>query len=81
MSASALPEHLRPYFWDTDFDTLDLARHRRFIAERLMDRTTPGGFHWLLAHYSRTELRDIAATSRRLSARDRDFWRIYCDAA
>lgn len=81
MSPSSLPEPLRPYFWDTDFDTLDLARHRRFIAERLMDKTTPEGLRWLLVHYSRPELRDIAATSRRLSARDRDFWRLYCDAA
>ncbi|MGQ0658982.1 MAG: DUF6922 domain-containing protein [Chromatiales bacterium] len=80
MSLSSLPERLRPYFWDTDFDTLDPAQHGRFIAERLMDKTTPEGFRWLLAHYSRTELRDIAAMSRRLPTRDRNFWRLYLDA-
>ena len=80
MSASSLPANLKPYFWDTDFDKLDPERYGRFIAERLMDKTTPESFRWLLAHYSRTELRDIATMSRRLSARDRNFWKLYLDA-
>lgn len=81
MSHTPLPESLRPLFWDTDFDALDPALHSRFIAERLMDKTTPDGLRWLLAHYSRTELLDIASTSRRLTARDRNFWRLYLHAA
>ncbi len=37
MNEAALPELLRPYFWDTDFDRFDPVTHARFIAERLMD--------------------------------------------
>jgi hypothetical protein len=72
-----LPEHLRPYFWDTDFARLDPVAHRRFIAERLMEKTTPDTFRWLLAQYPAEELQDIADRSRRLPARDRNFWRLY----
>jgi len=77
MSAARLPEFLRPYFWDTDFDQLDPVEHERFIAERLMEKTTPDTFRWLLAHVRVEVLRDLARTSRRLPARDRTFWRLY----
>lgn len=46
-----LPEHLRPYFWDADFARLDPVAHRRFIAERLMEKTIRDTFRWLLAQY------------------------------
>jgi hypothetical protein len=77
MSAARLPEFLRPYFWDTDFDRLDPVEHERFIAERLMEKTTPDTFRWLLAQVRVEVLRDLAHTSRRLPARDRTFWRLY----
>ncbi len=81
MNHESLPEALRPYFWDVEFDRLSLATHERFIAERLMEKITPETFQWLLAHARCDLLRDIAATSRRLPARDRNFWRLYLAAA
>lgn len=76
-----LPEMLRPYFWDVDFARLDPLAHRRFIAERLMDKTTPETFRWLLSYFPIGELLEVATTTRRLSARDRNFWRLYLDQA
>ncbi|MGH8563132.1 MAG: hypothetical protein ACREXW_03235 [Gammaproteobacteria bacterium] len=56
---------------------MDLLAHRRFIAERLLEKTTPDTFRFLLENFSRSELRRIAEGSRRLHARDRDFWSLY----
>lgn len=77
MSTTRLPEFLRPYFWDTDFDRLDRVVHARFVAERLMEKTTPETFRWLMTQYSPAVLLDIAEQSRRLPPRDRNFWRLY----
>lgn len=77
MTTPTLPQALGPYFWDTDFDKLDMLAHRRFIAERLLEKTTPEGFRFLLERFCRSELRRILEESRRLHARDRDFWRLY----
>ncbi|MCP9456142.1 MAG: hypothetical protein NNA18_08580 [Nitrospira sp.] len=77
MSEARLPEFLRPYFWDTDFDQLDPVTHERFIAERLMEKTTPETFRWLMEQYSLVRLQEIVLQSRRLSPRDRHFWRLY----
>lgn len=78
---SALPESLRGLFWDADFDRLDPVRHARFIAERLLEKTTPEAFYWLLSHYTREELRAVVQASRRLPPRDRKFWRLYLAAS
>lgn len=77
MKAHPLPEALRPYFWDIDLDKLVMLAHRRFIGERLLEKTTPDTFRFLLESFSRSELLKIAEESRRLHARDRDFWRLY----
>ncbi len=77
---SALPQSLRWLFWDTDFDRLDPVLHARFIAERLMEKTTPEALRWLLAHYSASQLLQVALMSRRLPPRDRNFWRLYLHA-
>jgi hypothetical protein len=63
MSAARLPEFLRPYFWDTDFDRWDSVEHKRFIAERLMEKTTRETFRWLLTHVRVEVLRDLAHAS------------------
>jgi len=81
MTANRLPENLRGCFWDTDFDRLDPATHARFIVERLMEKTTPEALQWLLVHFRTEELLEIADTSRRLPARDRNFWRLYLHAS
>lgn len=72
-----LPESLKPYFWDVDFATLDLVAHRQFIARRLMEKTTTETFRWLLDHFDRAELYQIATSTRSMPARDRTFWKIY----
>jgi len=71
---------MRGLFWDTDFERLDAIAHARFIAERLMEKTTPEALHWLLSNYEREELLRIACESRRLPARDRNFWLLYLRA-
>jgi hypothetical protein len=77
MNPRGLPDFLQPYFWDVEFDKLDPVADERFIAERLMEKTTPETFRWILAKVSKAMLREIAHTSRRLPVRDRTFWRLY----
>lgn len=77
---SVMPESLRGLFWDTDFDRLDPARHGRFVAERLMEKTTPEAFRWLVEHCREDELLALATSSRRISGRSRDFWKAYLHA-
>ncbi len=81
MNMARLPEGLRGQFWDTDFDQLDPTLHARFVAERLMAMTTPEALRWLLANYTAAELLVVCNTSRRLTSRDRNFWRLYLDAS
>jgi hypothetical protein len=77
----ALPESLRGIFWDTDFESLDPEKHDIFVIERLLEKTTVEGFRWLLRNYSPELLQEVVSSSRRLKARDRNFWRLYLHAS
>jgi len=77
MVATKLPPHFQKYFWDCDFNTLDLQRYSRFIIERILSMGTWEDIQWLYHHVSPQQFYQIATTSRRLDAKTRNFWKSY----
>ena len=69
-----VPSSLHRYFWDADADALDTDRHRRYIAERLLERGDLAGVRWLLRTFSPDILAHVAREGRSLSPRSRNFW-------
>jgi hypothetical protein len=71
-----LPDSLRPFFWDVDFQTLSVDRASYFIISRLMEHGDEAAMSFVLKTYSREAMIDVLKTSRTLSRRSRNFWRI-----
>ena len=69
-----LPEFLRPYFWDVDFENLDIEQRRYFILERVLDKGNTQAIKWALTTFSKDEIREILLTSRDLSRKTANFW-------
>jgi hypothetical protein len=69
-----LPGFLKPYFWDVDFEKLDLDKSRRFILNRVIDRGNTPSLRWALSIYSKDEIRELILTSRDLSRKTANFW-------
>ena len=44
---SRLPRELERLFWDCDFRTLDLGKHRSFIIRRILDQGDSKSLAWL----------------------------------
>jgi len=59
-----LPAWLRKFFWDVDFETLDLARYRAFVLRRLLARGDWRAWKWVRRHFSESELRDFIVRTR-----------------
>lgn len=74
-----LPGFLRPFFWDVDFRTLSINKSSYFIISRLMEHGDEAGMVFLLRSYPRNTMLDVLKTSRSLSRRTRNFWRILLD--
>ena len=65
-----LPRHL---LWEYDLDTLDYERHARIIIERIIERGGMAEWVGAIRHYGRDRICAVAAASRGLSERNREF--------
>ena len=80
-SGDELPGLLRPFFWDVDFRTLSIDRSSYFIISRLMEHGDEAAMSFLLKTYSRETMIDVLRTSRVLSRRSGNFWKIFLGVA
>jgi hypothetical protein len=74
-----LPEQLRRFFWDVDFERLSITKSSYFIISRLMEDGDEAAFTFLLKTYSKTELTEVLKNSRYLSGKSREFWRVFLE--
>ena len=65
-----LPRHL---LWEYDPETFDYDRHYRIAIERVIERGGMAEWVGAMRHYGAERIREVARTSRGLSARNRDF--------
>lgn len=57
----------RKYFWDTDFDKLDIKENKNYIISRLLNYGDIKELDWIKSNYSKEELKDFAKQSRNLN--------------
>lgn len=62
-----LPEKLRPYFWDTEFEKLDKEENKLFIIARLYTKGTLVGLKWVDENYSDKDVIEAAQQRRDLT--------------
>jgi len=72
-----LPEMLRPFFWDTDFQKLDISKDSFSIISRLLELGDETAIRILLKLYTAEEIVSVLQRSRSLSNRSRNFWNIF----
>ena len=61
-----MPEELRKYFWDTNFDVLDVKINKRYIISRLYCYGDLKAIKWIKETYTQDEIKDVAINSRNL---------------
>jgi hypothetical protein len=72
-----IPQSFRPFFWDVDFDCLDIQANAFFIISRILEHGDEPTARLLFRIYSEREIIQVVKTSRSLSRRSRNFWMIY----
>ena len=71
-----IPAELGRFFWDVDPAGLDPFRHKSYIIERILEFGDEKATRWLLDTFSRDDIAAILESSRSLSIKSRDFWRL-----
>jgi hypothetical protein len=75
-----LPEVLRPFFWDVDFQKLCIGKDSFSIISRLLELGDETATRILLKLYTAEEIVSVLRMSRSLSRRSRNFWITFFDA-
>ena len=68
------PSPVKKYFWDTDFNALDLREHKHFILERILELGGDAAVKWMRENFTRDDMLDALEKSRRISPKSRNYW-------
>ena len=61
-----MPEELKEYFWDTEFEKLDINKNKRYIISRLYCYGDLKAIKWINENYTRDDIEDAVRNSRNL---------------
>ena len=62
-----MPEELKKYFWDTQFEKLDIIKNKKYIISRLYCYGDLKEIKWINDTYSKEEIKEVAKKSRDLN--------------
>ncbi len=76
MKTTALPETMRKYFWDCNFESLSMKAYSFFISERILNFGDLVSIKWLLSQIDKSHLKKVIQKSRNLDKKTRNYWSI-----
>ena len=62
-----MPTELKKYFWDTEFEKLDLEKNKRYIISRLYCYGDMKAIKWIKHTYTNKDIKEVAKKSRNLN--------------
>lgn len=71
-----LPKFLKRYFWDVDFEKMDIRKYSRYIITRLLNYGDEKALCWLRDNFSKEEQRTVLSKAGDISIRSANFWAI-----
>ena len=69
-----VPEFLRSYFWDVDFEELGVKTHPYLIIKRVLDRGNLHDIRWLVKTYGKDEIKKVVMETKDLARPTGNFW-------
>ena len=71
-----LPQNLAKFFWDAPLRTIDPAVNKTYVMSRLLELGDDAAVRWMEQTYPAGELRQTINTSRSLSPKSRNYWKL-----
>ena len=69
-----LPEFLKPYFWDVDFEKLNIERSAEFITHRLLNKGNLEAVLWVQDTYPMDLIKKVLKNNQDFSFKTASFW-------
>ena len=69
-----LPELLKEYFWDVEFEKIDLHKQKVFILKRLLEYGNEKAVAWMWRNFKKAEIKDALSNYRGYSQKSANYW-------
>ena len=69
-----LPEFLKLYFWDVNFEELRVKKHAFFVIKRVLDKGNLGDIRWLVKTYGKDAIKKVVMETKDLARPTGNFW-------
>lgn len=76
-ATETIPEEYRSLFWDTDLKNIHTKRNANYIIERVLELGNFSSLEWVQRIYPGQKIIEVIRTSRKISHKSRNFWRIW----
>ena len=70
----SLPKFLKKYFWDIDFDKLDLKTHYQDILVRILEYGDEKAIDWMKRSFTKDDVAEVLFRLRGISPKSANFW-------
>ncbi len=75
-TSKTLPNFLKKYFWDIDFENFDFRARRSMVLKRIMEHGDSKAVLWMRENFSEAEMARVLSSTRDLSRRSANYWAI-----
>ena len=75
----SLPEHLRKYFWDVEFVTIDLTANRIYVLQRILAYGDEKAVAWMWKCFKKSEIQSALSHFRGCSRKSANYWATILD--
>ncbi len=71
-----LPQFLKKYFWDVDFNKLDKEIFASFIIERILEEGDEKAVRWMRDNFDIAQIKNVLFNSKNLSTKSANYWQL-----
>lgn len=68
------PKFLKEYFWDIDFEKLDIENHHFYVITRILNYGDKKAIQWMNRHFDKSEQIQTLCVRRDMSLQSANFW-------
>lgn len=78
-NSPALPTFLKRFFWEVDFENIELSRRETYVIERLLEYGNDDAIRWLNKTFPAETIAAVVRKSRMISRRTANLWALFLE--
>ena len=71
-----LPGFLEKYFWEVNFEKIDLEKRRVYVLKRILEYGDEKAVSWMWKNFTESEIKNVLYNYRDLSLKSANFWAV-----